>query len=288
MQALNLPSHTFSALQLDSGMYSSHCLPEGSTVATCTSLAFVFRTPQLKDCSIGGLSVSYDFKHDTTTALILGYAFDIKALDGDPTKTPRSLAQFVRQLFDCHLCWGHPLLLPCIFLVEHAQRVQKYATGILSRRVVLVEHSIGVTKTGRSGIVEYDFPNEREHANDQMLFVDGHMQRQNAKKLVGTSTWSQARRHCWMADDYEGTIVHLGNLLLTPSLQSTNFPPRSSSLSALHSGMLRTSTSYRKYSSIYDCRNLAMQLTMRSGRLWTIYRTIANLPRSLYVPQGQE
>lgn len=187
LKALGLPSHTLSAFQLDSGMYSSHCLPEGTTITNCTSQAFVFRTPQLKDCSIGGLSVSHNFEKGVTTALILGYAFDLEKFQAEP---PAALVQFMQQMKDCQPCWGHPLLLPCLFLVEHAQRVQRYAMGTLSRRVVLVEHSIGVTKTGRSGTVKLDFPTDWQHADDQKLFAGEHMQRQNAKKLVEASRCS--------------------------------------------------------------------------------------------------
>lgn len=193
LQALNLPQHTFSSFQVDSGIYSSHCLPEGTTIAKCTSLAFVFRTPQLRDCTIGGLSVSYDFNSRVTTALILGYAFDLKTFHQKPTGTPpAALTQFVNQFAHCNSCWGHPLLLPLVFLVEHAQRVQRYAMGPLSRRVVLVEHSVGVTKTGRSGTVEFDFPDDWEYANDQKLFDGEQMQRQNAKRLVATSMFYSA------------------------------------------------------------------------------------------------
>lgn len=187
LQGLGLPAHTFSALQLSSGIYSSHCLPEGSTIATCKSLSFIFRTPQLKDCSIGGLSVSYDFETGVTTALILGYAFDLDKLHLNATDTPEALVQFLQQLNDCRHCWEHPLLLPCLFLLEHARRVQAYVTRALSRRVVLVEHSIGITKAGRSGMKILDFGKDYLHADDEKLFDGEHMQRQNAKKLVGTS-----------------------------------------------------------------------------------------------------
>lgn len=185
LQALGLPSHTLSAFQVDSGIYSSHCSPEGSAVANCSSQAFVFRTPQLKDCTIGGLSVSHDFEKGLTTALILGYAFDLH----QPQAEQKALESFLQQIKDCQQCWGHALLLPCLFLVEHAQRVQNYAAGALSRRVVLVEHSIGITTTGRSGMIQYDFPSDWQHANDQRLFTGDldHMQRRNAKKLVATS-----------------------------------------------------------------------------------------------------
>lgn len=185
LQALGLPSHSLSAFQVDSGIYSSHCSPEGQIVSNCSSLAFVFRTPQLKDCTIGGLSVSHNFEKGLTTALILGYAFDLDK----PQAEQLALGSFLQQMKDCQHCWGHPLLLPCLFLVEHAQRVQRYVAGALSRRVVLVEHSIGVTTAGRSGMIQYDFPSDWEHANDQKLFPEDrdHMQRGNAKKLVCTS-----------------------------------------------------------------------------------------------------
>lgn len=233
VKSLGLPSHTLSAFQIDSGIYSAHCLPEGSTIANCTSQAFLFRTPQLKACSIGGLSVSHDFEKGLTTALILGYAFDLEGFHADPTETPIAIVQFMQQMIDCRSCWGHPLLLPCLFLVEHAQRVQQYVMGTLSRRVVLVEHSIGVTKTGRSGTAQLDFPHDWQHADDQKLFFEDHMQRQNAKKLVATSM--------------RQSLSNYSRPMLILCLQSTTCRQRSSSPSGPQSGISQRLVFYQKY-----------------------------------------
>lgn len=52
--------------------------------------------------------------------------------------------------------------------------------------------------------MKFDFPNDYQHADDQKLFVKGHMQRQNAKSLVGTSmsrSPSMQMREVMLIDD---------------------------------------------------------------------------------------
>jgi hypothetical protein len=98
----------------------------------------------------------------------------------------------VQKIKDCHSSWTHPLLLPSLFLIDHSHKVHAYINHTLSERVVLVEHSVGVTKAGRSHKTFLDFK-DWKNADSQKLFDGNRMQRENARRLVETindlSTW---------------------------------------------------------------------------------------------------
>lgn len=127
--------------------------------------------------------MSHDFSSGITTALSIGYDLQSYTVSLRPLAPGQSL---IRKIKDCHSRWTHPLLLPSLFLVDHAQRVHNYINNLLSERVVLVEHLVGVTQTGRSQQPHLDFRNS-EHAGDAnslKLFEGQRLQRENARKLV--------------------------------------------------------------------------------------------------------
>ncbi|KAF3765415.1 hypothetical protein M406DRAFT_67859 [Cryphonectria parasitica EP155] len=187
LEALRLPPYTFTTFQQPSGLYSCSRYPEGSTPDSCTRLHLTFRTPEKWDCSIGGLAVSHDFETGITTALSLGFAFDINIFD-TPANRPPALDAFVNQLQASQHLLCHPFLLPCLALATHVQRVRSYVMGFLSSQVVEIEACIGVTKAGRSQKLYLD-----RRTVGSKLFVDGQMHRERAKSLMtalnDVSTW---------------------------------------------------------------------------------------------------
>jgi hypothetical protein len=133
--------------------------------------------------------MSHDFASGVTTALSLGFSF--APTTGNP-HPPAGVQSFLQKIEDCHGSWTHPLILPSLFLIDHSHRIHGYINQTLSERVVLVEHSVGVTKAGRSHKTFLDFKDSK-NADSQKLFDGERMQRQNARKLVETindlSTW---------------------------------------------------------------------------------------------------
>lgn len=89
--------------------------------------------------------------------------------------------------------WSHPLLLPCLFLVAHAQRTRSYVYDNLSQKVVHIEESVGVTKAGRSQKAFYPNTPGGISSESRELFVNGQLQREHAKTLMQSindlSTW---------------------------------------------------------------------------------------------------
>lgn len=85
------------------------------------------------------------------------------------------------------------MLLPCTFLANHVQRVRSYVLGLLSDTVVQLESNIGVTKAGRSQKGRLQRQLAKPPEDEPKLFIDGQMQREHARLLVGSindiSTW---------------------------------------------------------------------------------------------------
>ncbi|KAM0816853.1 hypothetical protein AB5N19_02655 [Seiridium cardinale] len=190
LEALQLPASTFASFQQPSGVFSCHTIPEGTSIDECKRLGLVFRTPQKRECTIGGFALAHDFETGITTALSLGNHFQLheyKSKQGTPSPPP-AMEEFLAQLRDSENLWSHALLLPCLFLVVHVQRVRTYIMEDLSRQIVLVENRVGITQTSRSQkhcYAEQDFGNS--------LFVGEQLQREQAKALTreinNLSTW---------------------------------------------------------------------------------------------------
>ncbi|KAK9777964.1 hypothetical protein SCAR479_05290 [Seiridium cardinale] len=190
LEALQLPASTFASFQQPSGVFSCHTIPEGTSIDECKRLGLVFRTPQKRECTIGGFALAHDFETGITTALSLGNHFQLheyKSKQGTPSPPP-AMEEFLAQLRDSENLWSHTLLLPCLFLVVHVQRVRTYIMEDLSRQIVLVENRVGITQTSRSQKHCY-----AEQGFGNSLFVGEQLQREQAKALTreinNLSTW---------------------------------------------------------------------------------------------------
>jgi hypothetical protein len=153
-------------------------------------LGLLFRTPQKWQCSIGMFAVSHAFDIGITTALSLGYAFDLDKFETEP---PSRFANFVNQIEESRAYWTHPMMLPCLFLITHALRVEYYLRDTISPEVVAIKDYIGVTKAGTSHRDYLGVPGNEQKVNQHKLFVNGRLHRGNAKRLTGLindlSTW---------------------------------------------------------------------------------------------------
>ncbi|KAF7540555.1 hypothetical protein G7054_g1228 [Neopestalotiopsis clavispora] len=184
LEALQLPPHTF------------RC-----TVESCSRIGLVFRTPhiRLNGYQIGGYAVSHDFDTATTTALILGNCFDLDR-DDDRVRfeVPRpKLEEFANQVRDCGHLWRHPLLLPCLLLGLHARLVHSHIRKQSDPTLSALETVIGVTTRKDQKITDADlhkilndggdnseFKSDPSHRLTGELFVDGQLQRKQAKTLT--------------------------------------------------------------------------------------------------------
>ncbi|KAK6082240.1 hypothetical protein SCUP515_02532 [Seiridium cupressi] len=103
-------------------------------------------------------------------------------------KPPTSYGGIPAQLRDSENLWSHALLLPCLFLVVHVQRVRTYIMEDLSDQIVLVENRVGVTQIRRA---QKHFYAGKDFGNS--LFVCEQLQREQAKaltrKINNLSTW---------------------------------------------------------------------------------------------------
>jgi hypothetical protein len=153
-------------------------------------IGLLFRTPQKWECSIGMFAVSHAFDTGITTALSLGYAFDLDEFETEP---PPRFTNFVDQIEESRAYWTHPMMLPCIFLITHALRVEYYLRDTIGPEVVAIKDYIGVTKAG-TGQREYlGLPKNEQEVSQRKLFVGGRLHRGNAKRLTESindlSTW---------------------------------------------------------------------------------------------------
>lgn len=98
-------------------------------------------------CSVGMFAVSHTFDTRITTAMSLGYAFDLDTFD---TKRASNFGRFVNQLNENRDYWTHPMMLPCMFLITHALRVDSYLRDTIGPEVVAIKDYVGVTKAGTS------------------------------------------------------------------------------------------------------------------------------------------
>lgn len=78
-------------------------------VRRLTDVGLLFRTPQKWECSVGMFAVSHTFDTRITTAMSLGYAFDLDTFD---TKRASTFGKFVNQLNENRDFWTHPMMLP--------------------------------------------------------------------------------------------------------------------------------------------------------------------------------
>jgi hypothetical protein len=135
-------------------------------------------------------AVSHAFDTRITTALILGYAFD---LDKFETKPPLALASFIDQLEESRAYWTQPMMLPCMFLATHALRVESYLRDTIGPEVVLVKDHVGVTKAGTSQRDYLGLHGDEHGVRQRRLFVGGRLHRGNAQRLTESindlSTW---------------------------------------------------------------------------------------------------
>lgn len=154
---------------------------ESDESAWLTSSGLVFRTPQKKKCSMGLFAISYDFGTQSATALNLSYAFDLEQFGTLPSNALRTL---IDQLIESRAQWGHPLFLPCIFLVAHAARVKSYINGTIGSEIAIVKDCVGVTRAGTSQKAFLTQTYAADEGKLPKLFVDGRLQRQDAKRLT--------------------------------------------------------------------------------------------------------
>lgn len=126
----------------------------------------------------------HDFKVGLTTALILGYNFQLHQFNG-PSKLPPPLVTFVEQIKKCEHLWSHYFFFfPCLFLITHVRRARVYIMEDLSRHITLVEQSAGVTQAARSQRSDFIRPKDRTEVDSHQLFVDGHLQREHARRMT--------------------------------------------------------------------------------------------------------
>ncbi|KAF2159345.1 hypothetical protein M409DRAFT_30222 [Zasmidium cellare ATCC 36951] len=184
LDALNLPASTIASLQLAGGTFSVHTIPEGSQVDECERLSIVFRSPQKWECTVGGLAMSHDFKTGVTTALNIGYAFDLNQCVDSSSSLPDALTKFISRVEKCQSLWPHPLFLPNLFRVQHVLRVSNFIMQDLDRQVIRLEYCVGVTKAGRSNKPHLDFPEDEDLAERQKLYIGDQLQRDNARRLM--------------------------------------------------------------------------------------------------------
>jgi hypothetical protein len=116
-------------------------------VRRLTDVGLLFRTPQEWKCSVGMFAMFHTSDKRITTAISLGYAFDLDTFD---TKHASTLEKFVNQLDDNRDYWTHPMMLPCLFLITHALRVESYLRDTIGPEVVAIKDYIGVTKAETS------------------------------------------------------------------------------------------------------------------------------------------
>jgi hypothetical protein len=85
------------------------------------------------------------------------------------------------------------LLLPCLFMVTHVKHVRTYIMEDLTREIIRIERSVGVTRAGRSHRRHYRMPMRPQQEAVQSLFLDNQLQREHAKELTqainNLSTW---------------------------------------------------------------------------------------------------
>lgn len=129
------------------------------------------------------LAVSHAFETRITTALNLGYAFDIDKFETQPAP---NLAKFAEQLGEIQAYWMHPLVLPVMFLATHILRVESYLWHVIGPGVVAVKECIGVTKAGTSERQWLGMAEDQDELSQRKLFVDGKLHRRNAQRLTHT------------------------------------------------------------------------------------------------------
>ena len=128
-------------------------------------------------------AVSHAFQTRITTALNLGYAFDLDKFGTQPAPT---LARFAEHLKETQGHWMHPLVLPVIFLATHILRVESYLWHVIGPGVVAVKECIGVTKAGTSERQWLGMSGNQKELSHGRLFVDGKLHRGNAQRLTHT------------------------------------------------------------------------------------------------------
>lgn len=135
-------------------------------------------------------AISHAFDTRITTALSLGYAFD---LDTFETKRPSTFDKFVGQLNDNRGYWTHPMMLPCMFLITHALRVELYLRDTIGPEVVAIKDYIGITRAGTSQREYLGLSVDHSKVSQRKLFMNGRLHRGNAKRLTESindlSTW---------------------------------------------------------------------------------------------------
>ena len=159
-------------------------------------------------------AISYLFETRTTTALNIGFAFD---LDGFNSHPPLAFANFAHQLTANQSHWAHPCMLPCTFLSVHTLRVESYLRDVIGSGVLAVKQLIGVIKAGTSE--QQFYSNEPGGSGIEMyrrkLFVDGKVHRSNAPRLThkinDLSTWIIFEKRSPQWD------IQAGDFLLDPT-----------------------------------------------------------------------
>lgn len=115
----------------------------------------ILKAPQKREIFNWGLSLSYDVETSMTTAFLYGTGLHHLSSDGcRPQNQNRGrcpIVALVQSIKAGFLAWDHPMLLPCLFLSEHLNRIIFFTThGKVLTETVDIEAQLGVTKVGHS------------------------------------------------------------------------------------------------------------------------------------------
>lgn len=195
------------------------------------SIGIILRTPQKWECTVGGLAISHDFSTGITTAMHVGYIFELDRHINSGSRQPKSLTAFLSVIRQYRSLWAHPLVLPNLFLVTHVLRVTDFVLEDLNQQVMRLEYCIGVTKSGRSGQPHLNFPDDKDLAEQQMLYIGEQMQRHNAKRLteeINDLTTKLEFTRCSPQWDYNFSVFLLKALEKSTRLEEYRGTPNSS------------------------------------------------------------
>jgi hypothetical protein len=129
----------------------------------------------------GGLALSHDFTTGITNALILGQGYSLHTLPAVHSNLDAFLSSLRDNLFQC----VHPLVLPTLFLMSHVWRVDQNIIEDITPKVMDIEKSIGITKSGRTPSTYSGSPTE--FGRDETLgrlYNSDELQRWEAKRLT--------------------------------------------------------------------------------------------------------
>ena len=112
----------------------------------------VIKAPQKREIFNFGLSLTYEVKSAKTSALLYGTGANPSSiLDPGMSTDPRPIDKFIHAIRETYHAWDHPMLLPCLFLMEHQKLISEFGShGKVMSETVAIEHQLGVVKVGQS------------------------------------------------------------------------------------------------------------------------------------------